>query len=91
MAVMIYSSEDAVCVRHDDDENGHWSYKVLGSGVLQTLTTDQDKKWSISAEYAPTAWHKVQGTRFIKDTERAIGADGYAPLPSGDVKPVQVL
>jgi hypothetical protein len=91
MAVMIYTSEHVVGVRRDDDENGHWSYKVLASGVLQLLKTGEDKLWSISAEYAPSAWHKVEGTRFIKDTERAHGADGAAPKPTANAGRVTVV
>ena len=87
MAVMIYSSEDNVSVRRDDDENGHWSYKVLGSGVLQLLVTRGDKtEWTVETEYAPTSWHKVQGTRYIGDTAAIAGADGAAPLTHYDVK-----
>lgn len=83
MAVMMFNSQDTVRVRHDDDENGHWAYRILESGVLQVLTNGQEQKtWSISAEYAPAAWHKVQGTRFLKETERVPGADGFAPQPS---------
>lgn len=84
MAVMIYGNESIVHGRYDDDEDGHWSYKVLNSGVLQLLTTDAEMKWFVSAEFGPTVWHKVEGTRFIEDTERAAGADGFAPQRAYD-------
>jgi len=91
MAVMIYGNESTVHGRYDDGESGHWSYKVLSSGVLQLLTTDAEMKWLVSAEFSPSAWKKVEGTRFIADTERASGAAGFAPQRASEPRRATVL
>lgn len=65
---------------YQDDENAYYAYRVMDSGVLQILAqTPPEGDWQVLWEHAPDTWQKVQGTRYIKDTDKLPGPDGSAP------------
>lgn len=62
------------------------AYKVLDSGVLQTIEQEDhpDKTWTVTGEYSPGAWNSVEGTRWIGETKNMRG-DGV--IVNGEYKP----
>jgi hypothetical protein len=77
MSVMVHESTGQV-QRFDDGEGGRHAYQVGPTGVLAVLRSVDSEEWSVLWEFAPTAWAKVQGTRFTSETGHLGGADGKA-------------
>lgn len=59
-----------------EDHTTRTGYKVLPSGALQIVELAEGSLPRVIAEYGPTGWIGVEGTRVIDNTDNHQGLDG---------------
>ncbi len=61
----------------DIKEGDEYAYRILGNGVLQSIKLNPEMdEGIITAEYSPSAWHAVSGTRLVHDATELPGSEG---------------